>query len=85
MKVTSIAECSKGSAILSTFIKLPFRELSLRSLFCQFLSGGLRQVLLYIALHLTLKARKPDFVSMQSIQCLCYLLSEKNSSQLYSM
>ena len=33
------------SAILSTFIKLP----SLRSLFCLFLSGRLRQVLLYCA------------------------------------
>ena len=49
MQVKSIAECSKGSiAILSIFIKLPFVNkifvLSLRSLFCLFLSGRLRQV-----------------------------------------
>ena len=49
MQVRSIAECSKGiqgehSTILSTFIKLP---LSLRSLFCLFLSGRFTQVLLY--------------------------------------
>ena len=45
MQVKSIAECSnwEHSAILSTFIK----HLSLISLFCLFLSGSLRQVLLY--------------------------------------
>ena len=45
MQVKSIAECSKGehSAISSTFIKLPP---ALRPLFCLFLSGRLRQVLL---------------------------------------
>ena len=42
MQVESIAECSKHSAILSTFIKLPF---VIKILFCLFLSGRLRQVL----------------------------------------
>ena len=37
------------SAIISTFIKLP-----LRALFCLFLSGRLRQVLLYHFRHITL-------------------------------
>ena len=62
MQVKCIAECSKGSilqyfrpslsylqgehsAILMTFIKLP---LSLKSLFCLFLSGHFTQALLYI-------------------------------------
>ena len=45
MQVRSIAECSnKHSAILSTFIKLPF---VLISLFCLFLNGRFTQVLLY--------------------------------------
>ena len=51
MQVKSIAECSKrafcNTLILWTFIKLPL-ILSLRPLFCLFLSGRLRQVLLYI-------------------------------------
>ena len=37
--------CREHSAILSTLIKLPL-ILSLRSLFCLFLSGPLRQILL---------------------------------------
>ena len=46
MQVKSIAECSKGS-ILQYFRPSLSYHLSLRSLFCLFLSGHLRQVLLY--------------------------------------
>ena len=44
MQVKNIAECSKGS-ILQHFRPSLSYYLSLRSLFCLFLSGGLRQVL----------------------------------------
>ena len=47
MEVKSIAECSKGS-ILQYFRPSLSYCLSLRSLFCLFLNGCLRQVLLYI-------------------------------------
>ena len=46
MQVKSIAEFSKGS-ILQYFRPSLSYHLSLRSLFCRFLSGRLRQVLLY--------------------------------------
>ena len=46
MQVKSIAECS-NSAILSSFIKLPF--VIKINLFCLFWSGRLRQILLYIS------------------------------------
>ena len=47
MQVKSIAECSKGS-ILQYFRPSLSYHLSLRSLFCLFLSGCFTQVLLYI-------------------------------------
>ena len=46
MQVKSIAECSKES-ILQYFRPSLSYHLSLRSLFCLFLSGRFRQVLLY--------------------------------------
>ena len=46
MQVKSIAECSKGS-ILQYFQPSLSYHLSLRSLFCLFLSGHFTQVLLY--------------------------------------
>ena len=46
MQVKSITECSKGS-ILQSFRPSLSYHLLLRSLFCLFLSGRLRQVLLY--------------------------------------
>ena len=46
MQVKSIAECSKGS-ILQYFRPSLSYHLSVRSLFCLFLSGHFRQVLLY--------------------------------------
>ena len=46
MQVKSIAECSKGS-ILQYFRPSLSYHLSLRYLFCLFLSGRFRQVLLY--------------------------------------
>ena len=46
MQVKSIAECSKGS-ILHYFWPSLIYHLSLRPLFCLFLSGCLRKVLLY--------------------------------------
>ena len=48
MQVKSIAECSKGS-ILQYFQPSISYHLSLRSVFCLFLSGRLRQVSLYNA------------------------------------
>ena len=47
MQVKSIAECSKGS-ILQYFRPSSSYHLSLRSLFCLFLSGRFTQVLLYV-------------------------------------
>ena len=47
MQVERVAECSKGS-ILQYFRPSISYNLSLISLFCLFLSGHLRQVLLYI-------------------------------------
>ena len=47
IKVKSIAECSKGSILQYFRPSLSF-HLSLRSLFCLFLSGRLRQVLLHV-------------------------------------
>ena len=49
MQVKSIAECSKGS-ILHYFQPSLSYHLSLRSLFCLYMSGRLRQVLLYVAI-----------------------------------
>ena len=46
MQVKSITDCSKGS-ILQYFRPALTYHLSLRSLFCLFLSGPFRQVLLY--------------------------------------
>ena len=48
MQAESIAECSKGS-ILQYFQPSLSSHLSLRSLFCLFLSGHFTQVLLYVA------------------------------------
>ena len=47
MQVKSIAKCSKGS-ILQCFRPSLSYHFPLRPLFCLFLSGSLRQVLLYI-------------------------------------
>ena len=47
MQVKSITKCSMGS-ILQYFRPSLNYSLSLRSLFCQFLSGHLRKVLLYV-------------------------------------
>ena len=47
MQVKSIAECSKGSILQYVQHSLSYR-LSLRALFCLFLSGRFTQVLLYI-------------------------------------
>ena len=49
MQVKSIGECSKGS-ILQYFWSLFSYHLSLRSLFCLFLSGHFTQALLYLQL-----------------------------------
>ena len=47
MQVKSIAECSKGSILQYFWPSLSY-HLSLRSLFCLFLSGRFTQVLLYM-------------------------------------
>ena len=56
----SIAECSNGehSAILLTFIKLPF----VTKIFCLFLSGSFTQVLMYVIFFFL----KIDFVKANS-------------------
>ena len=53
MQVKSIAECSKGS-ILNYFRPSLSYQLSLRSLFCLFLSGHITQVLLHFHQYLSL-------------------------------
>ena len=56
MQVKSVAECSKEhSAILSTFIKLPF---VFKTFVLSILSGRFRQVLLYIGVD---KLSKIDY------------------------
>ena len=55
MQVKSIAECSKGS-ILQYFLPSLSYHLSLRSLFCLFLIGRLRQVLLYVVMQDTISS-----------------------------
>ena len=50
MQVKSVAECSKGS-ILQYFGPSLSYHLSLRSLFCLFLSGRFTQVLLYFLIY----------------------------------
>ena len=52
MQVKSIAECSKGS-ILQYFRPSLSYHLSMRSLFCLFLSGRFTHALLYINSELT--------------------------------
>ena len=47
MQVKSIAECSKGSILQYFWPSLSY-HLSLRSLFCLFLSGSFKQALLYL-------------------------------------
>ena len=49
MQVKSIAECSKRSILQYFRISLSY-HLSLRSVFCLFLSGRLRHILLYCKL-----------------------------------
>ena len=53
MQAKSIAECSKES-ILQYFRPSLSYQLSLRSLFCPFLSCRFAKVLLYIDIHLTI-------------------------------
>ena len=50
IQIKSIAECSEGS-ILQYFRPSLSYHLSLRPLFCLFLSGRFTQVLLYVLLH----------------------------------
>ena len=56
MKVKRIAECSKGS-ILQYFRPSLSYHLSVLSLFCLFMSGRLRQVLLYSQAENTVRHR----------------------------
>ena len=64
MQVKSIEECSKRS-ILQYFRPALSYHLSLRSLFCLFLSSRLRQVLLYCFWLVWLSTRPPDKLSCQ--------------------
>ena len=68
MQVKSIAECSKGehSAILSTFIKLPF---AIKTFVCLFLSGHLRQVL-HICIPMPLTSFRQHFQTSYSLKSL---------------
>ena len=64
MQVKSIAECSKGSILQYFRPSLSYR-LSLRSLFCLFLSDRFRQVLLY-------KKTRFLFIYNQSISLIIF-------------
>ena len=63
MQVKNIAECSNGS-ILQYFRPSLSKRLSVRSLFCLFLSGRLRQVLLYLNLYPPLYRLENKFVKV---------------------
>ena len=77
MQVKSIAECSKGSILQSVRPSLRY-HLALRSLFCLFLSGRLRQVLLYFPFAVNYEHATRHFcsvlvsVKMLGMQILLY-------------
>ena len=71
MQVKSIAECSKGS-ILQYFRPSLGCRFPLRPLFCLFLSGRLRQVLLYTSFLQTF-FEETSMDSQQFQECVFYL------------
>ena len=75
MQVKSIAECSKGS-ILQYFRPSLSYHLSLRTLFCLFLSGRLRQGLLYFQIQVQIHkifARKNVNIFLPISFNICYV------------
>ena len=82
MQVKSIAECSNGS-ILQYFRPSLSYHLSLRSLFCLFLSGRLRQVLLYlINFRTNLKKSIKLPISSQTVEIFFQLFSAEESIKM---
>ena len=79
MQVKSIAECSKGS-ILQYFSPSLSYNLSLRSLFCLFFSGRLRQVILYFKASLFSVIRQLD-ITCQKVDDWPYLLTKHKMSR----
>ena len=69
MQVKSISECSKGN-ILQYFCPSLSYNVSLRSLFCLFLSGCLRQVLLYYTFQ-RVNNKGTDYI----VRYACWFLS----------
>ena len=87
MQVESIAECSKGS-ILQYFLPSLSYHLSFRSLFCLFLSGWLRQVLLSYTwsswwFDLVLGVMKQSYLVPHRWGVKGQLSSRRNKSPLY--
>ena len=74
MQVKSIAECSKGS-ILQYFRPLLSYHLSLRSLFCLFLSGRFTQVLLYLKYIIWCAVNEREDDAIHTIVQPCRLVS----------
>ena len=79
MKIKSTAKCSKGGILQYFRLSLSY-HLSLRSLFCLFLSGRLRHVLLYKGDLLAQNSRQSHFVGIHlkistKIGILIYLTS----------
>ena len=81
MQVKSIAECSKGS-ILQYFRPSLSYHLSLRSLFCLFLSGRLRKVLLYLKIWGSLIDLEGKFffnINFQFHECILFCMDLSTS------
>ena len=76
MQVNSIAECSKGS-ILQYFRPSLSNHLSLRSLFCLFLSGHFTQVLLIVVVDLIIMLQIPVKV-LCKVWSLIYYMASSN-------
>ena len=78
MQVKSIAECSKGS-ILQYFRPSLSYHLSLIPLFCLFLSGRLRQVLLYIIIWKSKPVTPQNVNDPSNLYHISYWMEDANS------
>ena len=77
MQVKSIAECPKGS-ILQFFPPSLSYHLSLRSLFCLFLSGRFTQVLLYNAISTKVLCAGPNHLEVMCTKDPISQMIERN-------
>ena len=74
MQVKSVAECSKGSILQYFWASLSY-HLLLRPLFCVFLSGCLRQVLLYINFIIKWNVFVSNFIFRHPVYEIIYYAS----------